>query len=254
MAKLIHSNDEEVVTDTAWALSYISDGPNEAIAAVLETGVLSVLVENLRSSKVSTAVVVPSLRAIGNFVTGTDLQTQVVLNAGVLPALAALLQKSTKAGLKKEIVWTISNITAGPVSQIQAIIDGGFVPLLFALAKSNPDVQIQKEIVWAVSNLLTGASSAQIQYVVTAGWVEIAEMLLSLPLVERCMVCLLEGLQAMVGKLSTPPLEFFQPLVSLIADLASAESTQVSDAAIKLLNLLEIELDEVIDEEEETDF
>ncbi|KAJ6309486.1 hypothetical protein OIU77_015282 [Salix suchowensis] len=39
LARLIHSNDEEVLTDACWALSYLSDGTNDKIQAVIEAGV-----------------------------------------------------------------------------------------------------------------------------------------------------------------------------------------------------------------------
>ena len=39
LASLIYSNDEEVLTDACWALSYLSDGTNEKIQAVIDAGV-----------------------------------------------------------------------------------------------------------------------------------------------------------------------------------------------------------------------
>lgn len=47
LARLIHSNDEEVLTDACWALSYLSDGTNDKIQAVIESGVCPRLVELL---------------------------------------------------------------------------------------------------------------------------------------------------------------------------------------------------------------
>jgi Armadillo/beta-catenin-like repeat len=47
LAQLIFSPDEEVLTDSCWALSYLSDGPNEKIQAVIEAGVCRRLVELL---------------------------------------------------------------------------------------------------------------------------------------------------------------------------------------------------------------
>ncbi len=60
----------------------------------------------------------PSLRTVGNIVTGDDVQTQVIINCNVLSALSALLS-SPKEGIRKEACWTISNITAGTTAQIQ---------------------------------------------------------------------------------------------------------------------------------------
>lgn len=66
----------------------------------------------------SYTVQTPALRSVGNIVTGDDVQTQVVVNAGALQALSALMS-SPKDGIRKEACWTISNITAGNPNQIQ---------------------------------------------------------------------------------------------------------------------------------------
>ncbi|KAI8544888.1 hypothetical protein RHMOL_Rhmol07G0000600 [Rhododendron molle] len=67
LARLIHSNDEEVLTDACWALSYLSDGTNDKIQAVNEAGVYP--------RSLSFCVLIPALRTVGD-VTGDDIQTQ----------------------------------------------------------------------------------------------------------------------------------------------------------------------------------
>ena len=47
LQRLVHSSDEEVLTDACWALSYLSDGTNDKIQAVIEAGVCPRLVELL---------------------------------------------------------------------------------------------------------------------------------------------------------------------------------------------------------------
>lgn len=47
LTKLIYSMDDEVLIDACWAISYLSDGSNDKIQAVIESGVVRRLVELL---------------------------------------------------------------------------------------------------------------------------------------------------------------------------------------------------------------
>jgi len=165
LAQLIFSPDEEVLTDACWALSYLSDGPNEKIQAVIEAGVCRRLVELLLHP--SPAVQTPALRTVGNIVTGDDLQTQIIINFNALPCLLALLS-SPKKGIRKEACWTISNITAGNKEQIQAVIDNNIIPPLIQLL-TNAEFDIRKEAAWAISNATSGGTSSQIKFMVQQG-------------------------------------------------------------------------------------
>jgi hypothetical protein len=186
MADLLDHADPEVVTDAAWALSYLTDGSNDQIQRVLE-GTFHLTSEPILVQKPGTALVkrlvgildvaatttlTPVLRTVGNILTGNDVQTQLVLEAGVLPVLEAMLTfdgtrtKKTNVVLK-EVCWALSNITAGNTLQIQAVLDRPALMegLTTALAwdQGNFDPKVQKEAVWTLSNLCTGASTDQLQ-------------------------------------------------------------------------------------------
>lgn len=110
-----------MLLQACWAISYISDGPNDRIEAVIQANIVPRLIELLMAAQ--TSVQTPALRTIGNIVTGNDKQTQVIINGGTLPCLGMLLSHPRK-GIRKETCWTISNIAAGSTDQVQVRRNG----------------------------------------------------------------------------------------------------------------------------------
>lgn len=191
LQQLIFLNDEEVLTDACWALSYLSDGPNDKIQAVIDAGVCPRLVELLLHP--SPTVLIPALRTVGNIVTGDDGQTQFVIDNQVLPCLYQLLTQNHKKSIKKEACWTISNITAGNKAQIQAVVEANIIlPLVHLLQHAEFD--IKKEAAWAVSNATSGGSHDQIRFLASQGCIKPLCDLLICPDPRIVTVCL-EGLE-----------------------------------------------------------
>jgi len=162
---LIHHTDTNILVDTVWALSYLTDGGNDQIQMVIDSGVVPYLVPLLSHQEVK--VQTAALRAVGNIVTGTDDQTQVVLNCNALDHFPHLLSH-VKEKINKEAVWFLSNITAGNQQQVQAVIDANLISYIIHHLNRG-EFQTQKEAAWAISNLTISGRKDQVAHVVQRG-------------------------------------------------------------------------------------
>lgn len=158
LAKLVAHPDKQVRQDACWAISYLTDGPDEQIALAQTSGVLPYVIEFLRESD---AMAAPALRVLGNMSTGNDDLTQCVVDLKTLDQIIPLSEQSKSTTVVKECCWLISNIIAGTQSQIQAVIDAGIMPFIIEVLRTG-DFKCQFEASWAVANLAQGGNSKQI--------------------------------------------------------------------------------------------
>ncbi|CAA0816772.1 Importin subunit alpha-1, partial [Striga hermonthica] len=253
LRQLIHSSDEEVLTDACWALSYLSDGTNDKIQAVIDSGVCPRLVELLLHP--SPSVLIPALRTVGNIVTGDDIQTQYIISYNALPCLLKLLSESHKKSIKKEACWTISNITAGNRGQIQAVIEANLIGPLVQLLQ-NAEFDVKKEAAWAISNATSGGTHDQIKYLVSQQCIKPLCDLLVCPDPRIVTVCL-EGLENIlkVGDAEknlghTGDVNLYAQMIDdaegleKIENLQSHDNNEIYEKAVKILETYWLEEDD----------
>ncbi|ELW53498.1 Importin subunit alpha-2 [Tupaia chinensis] len=147
------------------AISYLIHSPNERIEMVVK-GVVPQLVKLLGTTTLPT--VTPALRAKGNIVTGTEGQTQAVVDAGALAIFPSLLTNS-----KYSEGSYMDNVQhhAGRQDQIHQVVNHGLVPFLVSML-SKADIKTQNEAVWAVTNYTSGRTVEQFVYLDHCGIME----------------------------------------------------------------------------------
>lgn len=152
---------DDIKADALWALSYISDGDDTRIDAIIEcnTRIAKSLVEVVKEGKPQ--LVAPALRILGNFVSGSEAQTQAVIDANVLDVAMSVLT-CQKRNLRKEMCWLLSNIAAGTQPQIAALLKAPHVAETLVQKAIEADWETRKEAIYAVANVFTGGNDTHV--------------------------------------------------------------------------------------------
>lgn len=165
----MNTKTQVALIDACWALSYLSDGDDARIQAVIDTGVTMALVQLLRNENAS--IVTPALRTLGNFVSGNNEQTQAVIDAGVMDCVIELLAHN-KRNIRKETCWLLSNIAAGDHSQITSITRNPRLLRDVLNHVQNSEWEVRKEATWVASNIATGGNDMHVHSLVELGGID----------------------------------------------------------------------------------
>ncbi|KAJ0028174.1 hypothetical protein Pint_35584 [Pistacia integerrima] len=144
--------NEELATEVAWVVVYLSALSNVATSLLVKSDVLPQLVERLATTN-SLQLLIPVLRSLGNLVAGDSNTICDILVPGhkVIEVLVKCL-KSEHRVLKKEAAWVLSNIAAGSVEHKQLICSSEALALLLHLLSTSQS-DIRKEVAYVLGNL-----------------------------------------------------------------------------------------------------
>ena len=249
LAKLITHSSLDVVGDACWALSYISDGDDDRIQAVLDLNIVPRLMQLLGESRVS--VVTPALRTLGNIVSGNDKQTQAVIDGGIFAAIAPLLNHA-KRTVRKEACWALSNIAAGTPSQVNGLLaQKATLKKVMSLLESD-DFEVRKEAAWVISNISTGGSTENIASIIQMGALNVICEVLDISDVKICIVAL-DALEAILRKSGSVEYATIVEDLGGVDKLEDLQDHNHEDVYRKAVNIIETYYGDDDDEEEEGD-
>lgn len=263
---VVFCNDEEIVKDSLWALGYAVDCSVEIGNLLLKSQILGLIfklleclvkrLNNMESDpvleKTAKFCVMPILRIIGNIITGTDEQTNILTtynNNALLPYLYEIYYKYDElyklARIRKEICWILSNIAAGPKEHGDLLINYK-MHILLVDSLQNTEVHVKNESCHAILNLLQHAKSDKKTYdIIDANmimglyyYLELVNEASLQALVLNCYTMILQAGEHF-GKISgkgNEAVSFFdERVVEMLEDLQMSDDAQVHEMSKNLI-------------------
>ncbi|EGI68539.1 PREDICTED: uncharacterized protein LOC105143168 [Acromyrmex echinatior] len=164
--RLLNSENNNIISDTCRILYYLTDGVNDNIQAIMETGILPKILDCLISKMKS--IFIPAWFTVRNIVVmGDNTQRDAVISAGGLLRLRSLYwyYANCQDIIAKEILWLICKM-ASNTDQIQSVIDAG---LLMVLINEILFRNAKVIAIWAMTTMITKATIQQFNQFVNAG-------------------------------------------------------------------------------------
>jgi importin subunit alpha-6/7 len=191
---IMNSAVSGILIDALWALSYISDGEDERIDAIMKTnkGISARLVQLVSSG--TATLMAPAIRILGNFASGTEEQTHAVIDGGVFSIALDVLYSGNKK-LRKEMCWLLSNIAAGTPKQITSLMNTKNLSETLITLAVEADWDTRKEAIWAVSNAITGGTDRIVSILANQNGIEAMVAVLSVPAETRMILVALDTIQ-----------------------------------------------------------
>ncbi|CAN1834637.1 Importin subunit alpha-9 [Linum perenne] len=165
--------DDELATEVAWVVVYLSALSNRATALLVKSNVHELLLERLTTSN-SLQLLIPVLRSLGNLVAGDSQTTSAIFLPGqeitgkrlvshlhnqILLHHLLASPHILKLYQIQEAAWMLSNLAAGSVEHKQLIYNSEAVPLLLSLLSTAP-FDVRKEVAYVLGNLCVAATES----------------------------------------------------------------------------------------------
>ncbi|OMJ82366.1 hypothetical protein SteCoe_16967 [Stentor coeruleus] len=230
---LLQSNDDKVLIDVCWGLSYTSEIVNNKILSNPAVG--QKIIDLMKHANFSIAL--PSCRALGNMISNYANSWEYLKDFNICQVLRIGL-KSQKRTFRKESAWILSNLCAESSEVITAMVENQIYEFLTEIYKGGEENVVMNEIVWVIGNSANSAKSEQMKSIYKSGAVLVIIEYLKVADTDKVKAVILEALIEIVKKLSEDFSEEYYNLIVDAEDICNGNSRTV-ELYDKLIQKLE---------------
>ncbi len=166
----LKANDEEIINDCMWGLSYASE---TEIKKVIECMVNQRLCEYIFNLNLlgRENLILPVIRIAGNLSSNDNQVAESIIEQGCLSFFDRFITNRSSQ-VRREVLWAVSNVAAGATNtQINRIIKSNLLPKIFSLVK-DVDYEVTVEAMWTIGNLIDCSSLENLVKLIEANILE----------------------------------------------------------------------------------
>jgi hypothetical protein len=142
-------DDHETLSDAVWGLVYLVGDDPVKIDALFELNTVPHLVEFLNLSYAS--ILIPTLRLIGNLLTGSSEQAESILEMDLLERYLALLGHE-KDAIRREVCWGLSNLVSESKQCIGTLLNNSILIERLITMLNNEPVDVSNPAIGSLSH------------------------------------------------------------------------------------------------------
>ena len=181
----LRRNAVDIFPEVLWALAHVS---HVKVELVQEKEIVDAVVKFTKIDLVKFQQ--PALRVIGNLLSGSDGQIDLLVASGATKSLVYCLESRSKT-IRQEAMWALSNLCA--TRHLCSLVSKGIIKRMIDLSITDTE-EVQTEAVWGLFNSVFVSDPGLIQSLVDLGLLSALCYLLNLSS-SRCKMLLLKSLE-----------------------------------------------------------
>jgi importin subunit alpha-1 len=120
------SPDPKMIFEILFIAFLLSQTNKYGIQILLDAKILPAICTIYEKHKENDKICLYVYKVIGNLLSGTDIQTEFLIQNDILSVLRNFIEEKDPKRLK-EVLWSCSNIAAGTCGQIEKLFDSGIL-------------------------------------------------------------------------------------------------------------------------------
>jgi Atypical Arm repeat len=224
------------------ALFHITECGPEASTLILEHGMLGILISAIQhysEQPNATLLLIPIVRLLWQFSSGTEHQTDQVVQSGFLKYALKLL-RLRKEGIQRYVLLTLSNIAAGTFDQINSLVQRRVLIKEIVLLAKHSSAKVRKEALWTLSNIVTEGSLKQANFLVAHDCISTFCHFLETPSDSKLVLVVLEAVEKLLLNNKGTELGYVSifecsNVLQILEDLQLSHNEEIYEAAVRII-------------------